>query len=390
MTRSAIRAWYLVHKWTSLVCTGFLLMLCVTGLPLIFHDEIEALLGGSPPLVGPASSSDAPRLLPLDAMLQRALAERPGEVPLYMAFDNETPLLTVTTGPAADAPEAQMTLMLMDRTTGSLIAPAGNEGLMEFLLQLHTDMFLGLPGMLFLGAMGVLFVAALVSGVVLYAPFMRKLDFGTLRTGRSRRLKWLDSHNLLGITALAWMMVVGGTGIINALATPVVDHWRTGALAEMTGHEAGVPTLPPERYGSLDRAMTSARTGLPGNDPQFIAFPGGAFSTGQHYAVFFQGDTPLTRRLLTPALIDAETGGLSDVRPMPLSMKALQLSQPLHFGDYGGLPLKFLWALLTLFTIIVLGSGLYLWLGRRHAPLSLRVAEVTSGGRLGPLPGAAE
>ena len=100
------------------VLCGVLLMLCLTGLPLIFHDEIEDLTGGPPPLAGPASSSDAPGLLPLDAMLQRALAERPGEVPLYMAFDNESPLLTVTTGPAADAPEPQMTLLLFDRTNG--------------------------------------------------------------------------------------------------------------------------------------------------------------------------------------------------------------------------------------------------------------------------------
>ncbi|WP_300973787.1 PepSY domain-containing protein [Sphingomonas sp. LHG3406-1] len=390
MTRASVRAWYLVHKWTSLVCTLFLLMLCLTGLPLIFHDEIEAVTGGPPPLEGAASSSDAPGLLPLDTMLERALAERPGEVPLYMAFDNESPLLTVTTGPAPDAPETRMTLMLFDRTDGRLVAPPGEEGFMEFLLQLHTDMFLGLPGMLFLGAMGLSFVAALVSGVVLYAPFMRKLEFGTLRTQRSRRLKWLDWHNLLGITAFAWMTVVGVTGIINALATPLVDQWRNGALAEMAGLEAGAPALPPSRYGSLDKAMASARSALPGNDPQFIAFPGGAYSSAHHYAVFFQGDSPLTRRLLTPALIDAESGRLSDVRPMPISMKALQLSQPLHFGDYGGLPLKLLWAALTLFTIVVLGSGLYLWLGRRHASLPMRLAEVTSGGRFDAVPSAAE
>jgi len=71
-------------------------------------------------------------------------------------------------------------------------------------------------------------------------------------------------------------------------------------------------------------------------------------------------------------------------------MKALQLSQPLHFGDYGGVPLKLLWAALTLITILVLGSGLYLWLGRRHAPLSVRVAEVTSGGRQALLSSPAE
>lgn len=385
MSATSLRRWSWVHTWSSLVCTAFLLLLCLTGLPLIFHDEIEAVAGGPAPLVGPASSSEAPGLLPLDTMLQRALAMRPGEVPLFMAFDNASPMLTVTTGPAPDAAAKDMTLLLFDRTNGRLVAPPGDEGFMEVLLELHTDMFLGLPGMLFLGAMGLLFVAALVSGVVLYAPFMRKLDFGTLRTTRSRRLKWLDWHNLLGITAFAWMTVVGVTGVINALATPLVDQWRNGALAEMTGREAGAAALPPSRYGSLDRAMASARSALPGNNPQFIAFPGGSYSSAHHYAVFFQGDTPVTERLLIPALIDAETGALTDVRPMPLSMKALQISQPLHFGDYGGLPLKLLWAALTLFTIVVLGSGVYLWLGRRHTSLSQRLAEVTSGGRIEPM-----
>lgn len=390
MTRASIKAWYLVHKWTSLVCTLFLLMLCLTGLPLIFHDEIEQLTGEHTELTGPASSSNAPGLLPLDTMLAKALAERPGEVPLFMAFDNESPLLTVTTGPRPEAPSAEMTLLLLDRTNGRLVAEPGEEGVMDFILELHTDMFLGLPGMLFLGAMGVLFVAAIVSGVVLYAPFMRKLDFGTLRQGRSARLKWLDWHNLLGIVAMAWMLVVGASGVINALATPLVDQWRDGALQSLITREQAATPLAPADYGSLDRAMAQARLALPGNAPQFIAFPGGSYSSRHHYAVFFQGDTPLTQRLLTPALLDARTGTLSAIAPMPLSMKALQLSQPLHFGDYGGLSLKLLWAVLTLFTIVVLGSGLFLWFSRRGASLPARLQEVTSGGRVAPVPEAAE
>jgi uncharacterized iron-regulated membrane protein len=30
--------------WSSLVCTVFMLLLCVTGLPLIFHEEIDEYL----------------------------------------------------------------------------------------------------------------------------------------------------------------------------------------------------------------------------------------------------------------------------------------------------------------------------------------------------------
>ena len=45
MTARTLKGWYRVHKWTSLVCTEFLLMLCLTGLPLIFHEEIDAATG---------------------------------------------------------------------------------------------------------------------------------------------------------------------------------------------------------------------------------------------------------------------------------------------------------------------------------------------------------
>ncbi len=382
MTSSSIRLWYLVHKWTSLICTVFLLMLCITGLPLIFHDEIDRLTGNVPQygMPGVGSSGTTPGLVPLDTMMAKALAARPGEVPLFMAFDNDQPSMTITTGPRPDARGPEMTIQLFDRSTGRLLGKEEEGGVMHFLLQLHTDMFLGLPGMLFLGAMGLLFVAALVSGGVLYAPFMRKLPFGTLRTSRSSRLKWLDYHNLLGIVALAWMAVVGITGVINTLEQPINKLWRRNELAAMTREYAGKAALPPSRYGSLDKAMAEARKILPGNNPQFIGFPGGSFSSKHHYAVFFQGDTPLTERLLTPALIDAETGAFTTARSMPWYNKSLSLSRPLHFGDYGGLPLKLLWAALDLFTIIILISGLYLWLGKRRASPAAHVREVESGG----------
>mgnify|MGYP003784370703 CR=1 FL=1 len=44
MQVGTIRKWSWVHKWSSLTCTVFLLMLCITGLPLVFHHEINGLL----------------------------------------------------------------------------------------------------------------------------------------------------------------------------------------------------------------------------------------------------------------------------------------------------------------------------------------------------------
>ena len=45
MRNQTIKAWSWVHKWSSIVCTAFMLLLCITGLPLIFHHEIGHLLG---------------------------------------------------------------------------------------------------------------------------------------------------------------------------------------------------------------------------------------------------------------------------------------------------------------------------------------------------------
>ena len=75
-------------------------------------------------------------------------------------------------------------------------------------------------------------------------------------------------------------------------------------------------------------------------------------------------------------MLDAETGQLVTARGLPWYLRALQVSRPLHFGDYGGLPLKIIWALLDLAAILVLASGVYLWLGKRRP--SRNVAQAPS------------
>ncbi len=361
MKTRTIRAWSWVHTWSSLISTVFLLMLCVTGLPLVFSHELNEVLLDEP--WAPAHADG--RRLDLDQVLETALARHPGDVPAFMSFDEDRPVVNVTSR-APDAPAGQFNFQPIDQTSGDPAPLVAGHPAIEFLLQLHTDMFLGLPGMLFLGAMGLLLVVAVVSGVVLYAPFMRRLPFGTVRTGRAARTRWLDWHNLLGVVTIAWVLVVGVTGVVNTLATPILAVWKDTALADLT--RAYDSPAPMGERASLDAAVRRARAALPDRTLQFVAFPGTDYSTEHHYAVFFHGDTPLTRHLTTPALIDARTGDLAAVAPSPWYVKALSLSQPLHFGDYGGLGLKIVWAALDLVTVFVLGSGLYLWLARRGRP----------------------
>ena len=374
MQRSTLKLWFLVHKWTSLVCTLFLLMLCLTGLPLVFWEEISHLTGADPEVAPAAAGAQAANI---DALVAQALARYPGDVPLFFGWDDHTPSVYVNTGARPDTPPPQMHTAVLHQYTGELLPAAQfNEGVMYFLYRLHTDVFVGLPGMLFLGAMALLFAVAIVSGLVLYGPFMRKLPFGTLRTGRSRRLAWLDLHNVLGVVTLGWALVVGITGAINTLAQPLESAWQAEQLGEFAAAYEGRPR--PQRLASLEAAVAAARAAEPGMTPAFVSFPGTGYSGDHHYGVFMHGATPLTERLYRPVLIDAETGALTARPQLPGYMTVLLLSQPLHFGDYGSLPLKILWVLLDLLTIAVLISGLYLWFKRGST--QARVSEIERAG----------
>lgn len=364
-TTKQVKVWFQVHKWTSLICTAFLLMLCLTGLPLIFHEEIEELEGK--PKLAKQAREGTPKTS-LDKMAEVVLKAYPQKVIRYVFWDEHEP--NTTTFSLSDSlsapPDNFKNIILDDHTAEILDEPKIQEGFMYIMLQLHIDMFMGIGGKLFLGIMGLLFVAAIVSGVMLYGPIMKRFDFGMVRTEKSSRLKWLDLHNLLGIVTLTWATIVGFTGVINTLSEIVLGLWQMGQLAEMTAPYKNVAPLK-GRLSSLDEAMQTTQKAALEMEPQIIAFPGTIFSSKHHYAVFVHGNTPLTKRLIKPALIDAQTGKLTDMRDMPWYVNTLFLSQPLHFGDYGGLPLKIIWALFDIITIVVLGSGLYLWFARNKA-----------------------
>lgn len=366
MTIKSAKRWFWWHKWTSLICTVFLLLLCLTGLPLVFHEDIEAWSKdeSKAPQV-PASASKAS----LDEILKTGLRQEPKKVTRFVYWDEAEPtavFLSLTD--SLTAPADNFKILKMDAHTGKLSEQVKiDEGFMYIMLRLHVDLFAGIPGKLFMGLMGICFVIAIVSGVVLYGPIMKKYDFGMIRSERSRRLRWLDMHNLLGIVVLTWTMVVGITGVINTLSDVVLGLWQQGQLAEMTAPYKNAKALNRDSLYSVDKALQTAMKAAPQMKPALIAMPGTAFTSNHHYGIFMRGNTPLTSRLLIPALIDAKTGKLTDMRKMPWYVNTLFLSEPLHFGDYGGMPLKIIWALLDLATIVILITGLYLWISRLKA-----------------------
>jgi hypothetical protein len=325
MTSRALGRWQSVHTWSSLACTLFLLMLCITGLPLIFSQEIED--AASTPL--PARSGVAARApwASLDMLVRTARDRYPDEVVRFVFIDDDEPRAKVVMA-AADSPDQSKDHRIeFDLRTAEVVAdtqPGGalstSATTMGWLLRLHTDLLAGFAGEMTLAVVGLVIVLALVSGVVLYASYMRKLAFGAVRT-RTWRMTWLDRHNLLGVCVLVWALVVGLTGVVNELSKPLSDHWRrTDMSALLRGHQGQTVTSP---RNPAQSAFVTVRAALAGRNVTSLIFPSRPFSNPHHYLVWTNGNTPLTHRLFTAALVDAQTGELTAVAQMPAYLRAV-------------------------------------------------------------------
>lgn len=268
MTARTVWLWSMVHRWTGLLATLFLLLLCLTGLPLIFHHELDELMGYAPrPQAGGARPP-----APVQRIADAALAADPGRVLQYIAWDKDEPgVVTAFTNSAPDGKPDDATVRAFDAGSAALLGPVGT-GPMLIVLKLHTDMFAGLPGKLFLGAMGLVFVAAIISGVALYGPFTRRIGFAAIRDGSARRVAWLDWHNFLGVVTVAWALVVGSTGVVNTLAEPMLSRWKATELAQMVMPYAGRPA--PSHLVSLDEIVAQAGGPRRGWRLPSLPFPG--------------------------------------------------------------------------------------------------------------------
>ncbi len=359
MTPSALRAWRAVHRWTSLICTVNLLVLCVTGLILVFHHEIEELTGDHLDTAIPAGAER----LPVEALTAVAQRSEPSLVPRFVSFSAEDPAESfVFLAPASEREFENGRWFVLNAFTGAAQALKEPEKTFTgFMLKLHVDLFAGFAGQMFVGVMGLLFVVSTVSGLVVYGPFMKKLAFGVLRFGRQTRIASIDLHNLFGVSTLVWAFVVGLTGAILSFSPLIIGVWQNTELAHLASrHQAtlsGAPVSP-------DVALRAGAAAFPDKEVAFVAYPGNMYTTDRHYGVVLRGHSELTQRLLSIALVDGETGRVVETADMPWYISVLLFSGPFHFGDYGGLPLQIIWALFTIVLGVVTVSGLIVWLKR--------------------------
>src|SRR5580700_3480080 len=116
----SLKRWYLIHRWTSLVCTAFLLLICLTRLPLVFRDQIDQWLQPHHYVPLPA---DTPQVS-LDRLAAVAHRRYPDEGLAPTVGDDEEPQIYVWMAPSFPLVQAQpktMHFIRFDARTGEML-----------------------------------------------------------------------------------------------------------------------------------------------------------------------------------------------------------------------------------------------------------------------------
>ena len=185
---------------------GVSLILCLTA-PLLFKEQIADWLDDGLPFADLAP--DASRTS-LDRIVDISRSRYPGEAMLSVFVDDDEPQIIVSLAESWEVFRNNNNarhIIKFDARTGQILKETKpyDGAAPPFLpvYNLHKELFAGLPGQLVVGIVGLAFVISVISGVILYAPFMRRLDFGRIRA--ATQFDWSGSiYTILSASSLRY------------------------------------------------------------------------------------------------------------------------------------------------------------------------------------------
>ncbi len=342
---------YQAHLYGGLFVALHLVVLILTGSVLLFRGELET----DRPLL------TTQELTPwtgetLDRILTDAITRFPGERPLAIFPDeSDNRLIQVRLGKENSKKfRGARKLLYSGKTALPIEAPQNDDGFFGTLLVLHRELFLGTYGKLYVGFVGLILVFVLLSGFFIYGNFMRGKSFGEIRDPRSTRA-YSDAHRFIGACAFAWLLLVSMTGVLLSFNGPLLKIYQAGELKSLSQEYANVSTQ--AALPKLATVVETAQRLKPHDRLTYIAFPDTEFSIPSHFLILMNGTTAFTSKLSELLVVDRETGTEAQARQLPIYLKLALISEPLHFGNYGGMVLKLVWLAFSLLSMALTASG---------------------------------
>ncbi|MBF5003156.1 PepSY-associated TM helix domain-containing protein [Diaphorobacter caeni] len=363
-----LRDYLAVHSWVGIVCGLLLYVAFYAGAFSMLEPEIRQWTQKA---VSKADVSADP-----DRALQQFLVQHPdakGRLSLRLpGADSTTPLIRLSSRESEHWYELRNDGKVHEAGLGKESDNAGN-----FVDYLHRKGGLPLPldwAEPVIGVVSLLYALALVSGVVVLLPSLVK-DLFYLRIGPNIKRMWLDVHNLLGVASLPFHLVIALSAAVFGLHDWIYDAqdkfiYRDGLQATVQRDSIKHPVVDKAQWLAPTELIRKVREQVPGFEPQSLDFVG---MGGKRTFLLVTGtDDRYFKRGAQHgfAFVNPGTGQIYDRIYFP-GEKSNALSASLvsffslHFGSFGGDPVRVLYVLLGLSGALIFYTGNLLWIETR-------------------------
>lgn len=383
--RSAM-AW--LHTWSGLVVGWVLFAVFVTGTASYYKSEITRWM--RPELSETAVDPAVAATLAGEFLIR----QMPDAAGWYVQLPkSDEPVTEVYWWKSLDGPFHQA---LLDPATGRPTSARETRG-GDFLYRFHFELALpSLWGRWVVGSCAMVLLIALISGIVTHRRIFA--DFFTFRPDRSRQRAWLDAHNMFGVLALPFHLMITYTGLVTlapllmpwgveaAYRDKAPDYFVEAGLMPAGRLPAGRPAtgLP---LGEILRRAERAGGEVP--EALMVASPGDEAATVG--AVF---EEPHGLAHLHPQIAyDAVTGAELGRNGTPgAATRTATVLYGLHEAHFAAPALRILFFLCGALGAAAVASGLVLWTvarapkGALPAGLGLRLVRILNIGTIAGLP----
>jgi len=357
-----------VHIWIGIASGLMLFIAFYAGAITMFEKPLERWA------TPPSTLSAAPPLERADALVEAVLAAHPQAAARYF----------VSVQPAADQParvywQERGKGRREFKEYGASFAADGNlqveqtrkAPVAQLVDTLHQLVGLPFPDAVarpIMGAVALAYAVALVSGLIVLLPTIAR-DMFALRIGKNIKRMWLDVHNALGLFSLPFHVVIALTSVVFAFHDQFYD--AQDAVVYPNGIQWGEHEDAPAGGRVLPAAELLRRVEV--QLPGFEVYGFGFQRDQEGHVEASVSGLDLRRgtraRTYMQTHLDPYTGEV-DPHDLPGRMEgwdeAVNAFFALHFGSFGGNPVRWLYLLMGLAGAVLFYSGNLLWVESRR------------------------
>ncbi len=364
-----IRKLYIIHAWTGYSLGFFLLILTLTGLPALFKQEIDEALNSSIFYIKPEKQGAKPLQELMDVgtsyihqqypeyKINRFVVPQSKESPFMVEFRRGD----YTQFDIASVSKIEYRQLFINPYTARIIEDRNYYQTTAFFIRnLHVRFFDNYYGRFLLGIMGLIFMLNIFCGLLIYPKFLYKGKIFKIRK-HNAKLMWSDWHKLGGFFTFFFLLMMTVTGTWLGVQSQFMKWFSIEKPNQFSIEKSMVKQEDEAQKVDYEKALQTLSKTFPELESYYLTV-----STQGENTITFSGTIPnlpyerYTQKAVFYKADFQQPLWIYDVRDHSWKDQLFYLQEGLHFGDFYGISLKILYAILSFIMIGIIVTGYYL------------------------------